>query len=790
VDGRIGHLHCRYRVIGARDAAGAVTAHLDHLAQERVAEVWAAALDQALGDDPAVYVLRRVEARLALGMAGGQDDAHLAQRWGERLAGAVVHSIARDPDDGTNLVRFADQADYVAHFVADLLQGRAWNRWFYGAFASLRSHSTPDAMRTVLLDNRDHLLVILSYLHRYGALEKLLAILDEATLRLLWSHGLGAYVGPDAEAMRPLFAGALRLMDRLGLWARARPGSEALFQAYLATGPPPADWRDRRGLAAAVLDILRFLAGQGYLQRFTFERSNVQTFDSALADFDWLDADWLRASLLELLVGSEGWQTELPVRPAGQGPTPRQRELLADLTALLRDGGVRLDRSRPDSPANALRLYALLVARASRWAGDAAVTVMIQRLLAAWALLAQTRSPVEAKRRLRQGDVEGVLRALPEGSRTRAAGTLKFVAALGAPALTLVETLVGAESPVPVMTGRGIETGCAGVFLLLRAILDARLPMLVADTGYPPGLGALLLALGLRWAGEPGVVQGRVDAGLSLWAGLDNPPTFEALQDIWSETKQEDHARFQEALLLTLAGRRLVSGSLLHLYHVPVGSGHTALVAGDGTAGLWPLGRVVETTADVAGIVAGWLEVWERTTGYRPTPVIDDEIDKSVLLTDPEAGVTGKERPTIDRRADPTKGDKSPSVSLLQQALPDQPGDKSPGESRTGQEALLAALEALDHGRLGVPDADLTVAVAAIAFLRVWARWLRQFAASSVPYLLANFIRRPGRVYVDGNGILVEMESRPLDVVIHMAGYTTELERAPWLGQRRVRFQL
>jgi len=34
------------------------------------------------------------------------------------------------------------------------------------------------------------------------------------------------------------------------------------------------------------------------------------------------------------------------------------------------------------------------------------------------------------------------------------------------------------------------------------------------------------------------------------------------------------------------------------------------------------------------------------------------------------------------------------------------------------------------------------------------------------------------------------MDSRPLDVVIHMAGYTTELERAPWLGQRRVRFQL
>jgi hypothetical protein len=108
---------------------------------------------------------------------------------------------------------------------------------------------------------------------------------------------------------------------------------------------------------------------------------------------------------------------------------------------------------------------------------------------------------------------------------------------------------------------------------------------------------------------------------------------------------------------------------------------------------------------------------------------------------------------------------------------------------RTGHEALLAAWAALEDGRLGLPEADLTIALTAMASLRVWARWLRQFAASSVPYLLANFIRRPGWVYTDDHSVLVEMEPRPLDIIIDMAGYTADLERIPWLGQRRVRFQ-
>jgi hypothetical protein len=78
----------------------------------------------------------------------------------------------------------------------------------------------------------------------------------------------------------------------------------------------------------------------------------------------------------------------------------------------------------------------------------------------------------------------------------------------------------------------------------------------------------------------------------------------------------------------------------------------------------------------------------------------------------------------------------------------------------------------------------------ACLLLRLWARWLRQFSSSGVPYLLSNFVRRGGRLRASGNVLTVELERGPLDIVVEMAGYLAELERVPWLGGGSVRFGL
>jgi hypothetical protein len=846
MDGHIRRFHGRYRVIGAEDTAAAVAGRLDRLARERVPAACAEALERALGDDPAVYVLRRVDARLALTGAGAMTDAQVAQHWGERLAAAVLRRLAAEQDGGV-FIRFTDQADYVARFIADLLAGAAWSRWYYAAFARLRERGVGGALRTVLLEQGPDLPAVLGRLHRLGALERLLSALEIDDLRLLWSRAAGIDRLVDQTAVRPLFAAALTLIDRLRLWPASRPDAEALLDAYLASGPAPVDWRDRRGLAVAVFDVLRFLAGRGHLRRAgaasggawesagqtaalaedgwesTASRGydqrssdrpghdrtvtgreaigreaagsggampprsarqraaavadvpDVDAIERALAGLDWLDAAWLAAALAALL--RESWTPEpgLPARRPAPGPTPRQRRLLDDLAAVVHEHGLLLDRLAPESAANALRLYALLIERTPSWAGDPLATATIEHLVHAWAWLVRTRSPEETLRRLRQGNLEGALRLPPTSGGAGGAG-ITALASIGEPALAVLEALVRGDLRPAGGDAGVIESECAGVFLLLRAALDAGLPSLAESAAYPEGslpdrLPALCLTLALAWAGAAGTADGEVDPALALWAGLEQPPSLSALREIWNETTAAGHARFQAALLHRLAGQRLLRGEVLHLHHLSLGDGTPALVAGDATAQLWPLGSVLDP-ATSGELLAPWAAIWQQATGQAPRAVAIDATAAAIRLPDLLAGA--------EVAAVPEAGTSDGAVS-------EDAGDPAAAHS-AGRAALGAALAMLDVERLGTSDARLTAALAAAALLRLWARWLPGFAASSVPYLIEGMVRRPGRLAVDAAGIQVELEPRPLDVVLRMAGYLADLEHVSWLPGRRVRF--
>jgi hypothetical protein len=98
--------------------------------------------------------------------------------------------------------------------------------------------------------------------------------------------------------------------------------------------------------------------------------------------------------------------------------------------------------------------------------------------------------------------------------------------------------------------------------------------------------------------------------------------------------------------------------------------------------------------------------------------------------------------------------------------------------------------EDLDHANTEEPNLDLTTTRLTSLLLRMWARWLRGFSDASVDFLLDNFIRRTGRLYVDKELLFVELERRPLDVVLEMAGYLADLERVPWLPGKRIKFSL
>lgn len=757
MDGHIGQLDCRLRLGGEPGAAAQMAARLRRVAREQLPAAYAAALDAALEDDPAIYVLRQVDCSLALAVPADAGDAELARRWGEGLAGVVLRAIARG-DEGC--VSFGSQAEYVAHFCADLLRGEAWGRWYYGAFGRLRHLPPPEAARAALLDAGDALPQALGALQRLGALEALLRALDQRALGELWSRGMLPPALAPAEAQL-FIAGAVGLIDRLGLWAAARPGPEIL-QAYLATRPPPASWDDRGGLAQALVQALRFLASRGLLARPPAQElpGLPARIELAAAPLDWLDTGPLRDELTALLSQPVAAPPERPRPPAA---TPRQRALLGALQALIDERGALLDLDNPDGGANAIRLHAWLAERDQEWAAGSLAAQLIERLLRAWAALAASPHQTQILALLRQGALAAALQLLDDPAPHDGDGralALRSLVGLGPPALPLIERLLiqggGARPGEPALEARAsplaaagassaIPTGCAGAALLLRAALDLRLPALLACArplpGLPPDeeLRAVLLALLLRLGGAAGSPEGRIDPGLRAMVGwADGPATLAELAALWAASDARLPS-FQASLLRTLQGQRLIGDGGLRLHTVDLPGGAVGLVAGDEQAQLWPLGAVVRSDDEIRAALAGWRVAWSELTGAEP-------------------------------------------------ALPLEPGPAALGEG--GRERLLAALAALGHGGLGLAAPDLTIGLAATALLRGWCRWLRNFGDSSVPYLLSQFIHRSGAVTARPDGLLVELAPLPLDVMLEISGYTAAIERVPWLDGGSVRFRM
>jgi hypothetical protein len=408
--------------------------------------------------------------------------------------------------------------------------------------------------------------------------------------------------------------------------------------------------------------------------------------------------------------------------------------VLGEVLALLQAPG----RRRAADPR---WLYGALTERRPRWADDPAVAGLLRTVLAAASWAASSPAPSALLRRLRQGpdSVDGLAPA-PEH-----AGAARAVAALGEPALAVVEALLPAAARGG-GAAAGTATDCAGAYLLLRAVCDGRLPALVRRAAYPPcgpagDFGALLLALALRWAAHPDGEA--IDPGLDFLAP-DLPRTRPALAAAWAGATDDDERRAQGALARLLLAHRLVRDpGRLYVRRVAE-AGRVALVAGSAPDQVWAFGEFLGDPADAPTVLARWARDWAALAGAAPVLVVPPEL----------AGVGAGVRVEED------------------------------------DGGCAAALAALRDGRLGLPAADLTVGLMAAALVRLWARWLRQLGSASLPYLLAQLIRRPGRVRREPDGLLVELRPRPLDVVLQLSDYLAPLEAVPWLSPPVVRFAL
>ena len=478
----IGRWHTRYRVIGER---GSGSAFLENAVRPRVAEVYAAAVDRARFDDPAVYVLRRVHTELTVVGLSTASEAETAQRWAARIFADAMHAITCDTGRTELVMRFEDTADYVAHFLADLLGGKAWERWYYGAFSVYRGLELSEAVRRILIDFADELPAVFRRLADMGRLRAVISRVSRESAGDIWRTAIRRMPEASPEEFRIFLRTAIALSDALELWTDAHPLESELLLQYIRTAPPEPDWKQPHALAGAVYTAFHFLDGIGLLSLDApgvlerFDRLGEPILDS----LEWLDHEWLTAALRAHL-SSKSTVSAVAVRTRPAALSPLQLRVLELLWQLLEAGTVTLPEPDPQSHANALALFAAVSSAESTLAGHSATPAIIEWLLARWK--ESGASPSET--------------AFPPAQRLASRIAVILQREVISPHLPQSQESLLPKAPAPklealalrshkLLQGDLIESSCAGVFLLSRAVLEGRATQLAAALGLSPPAG-------------------------------------------------------------------------------------------------------------------------------------------------------------------------------------------------------------------------------------------------------------------------------------------------------------
>jgi len=355
---------------------------------------------------------------------------------------------------------------------------------------------------------------------------------------------------PSREEIRTWGRLARSLARDLGLIDRGAALTEEHL-ARLETAVPATDWRQPATLADALARALGVLLAERVVVAPDASSDDLDArLETALDDgWHWVDREHLRERLAP---EAPHEKDDRGSREPSQEVTPtmshpRSHALQDHLRALVAEGDLELDPSHPTSGANARLLYRRLVERHPRWQSEGRARRLIAYLLSAWS----RGRPIPGLPRLTSPS--------PHPRPVRSPATAVATAASTAPSLErdLSRRLSSVE---------GLETECAGVFLLLRGVLDLRLPELAERVGFPVALPSptdpsptrtLLLALGVAWGGPAAIRDGGLDPGLAWLGGWDPAPAVDELRSGWTPAEPGARTELVEALHRTLERRRL-----------------------------------------------------------------------------------------------------------------------------------------------------------------------------------------------------------------------------------------
>jgi hypothetical protein len=176
------HLDAQYRLprTQASDAT-IVQRRMDQIATDLLSRLWENQLTQQNASDEALYFIENLTLELTLDPSI-RNDRTLAEGWAQALQAGILRTLnQRD----VYVLVFRNRAEFLASFLDDLLQGRAWNYWYYQELLSLRSLTVGQAVVQGLTEDGDRGRDVLLELTQRGSLDPLVAVLSDAEVEAI-----------------------------------------------------------------------------------------------------------------------------------------------------------------------------------------------------------------------------------------------------------------------------------------------------------------------------------------------------------------------------------------------------------------------------------------------------------------------------------------------------------------------------------------------------------------------------------------------------------------------------
>jgi hypothetical protein len=235
----IQRLGCQISLPAGMEQPAAALDRLTRIAERDLAGVCAEALDSLPDDGDAIYRIRRLHLALWVDLQG-MSEADIARRWGRLLAGSVARTLHSGGPDA--VMRFESPHHFVASFLRDLIDGQAWQRWYYDEFKLLQRLPTPQLAVQMLAARPAWLAPILHDLAATGHAERLVESWRQGEIEQLWA-ALGFAATPvlagQADALTIAWRSAAlsggvdgdaRARDRLRLWLHLAAHDRSLAQ--------------------------------------------------------------------------------------------------------------------------------------------------------------------------------------------------------------------------------------------------------------------------------------------------------------------------------------------------------------------------------------------------------------------------------------------------------------------------------------------------------------------------------------------------------------------------------